>query len=63
MHSILVKYQFRFIVLPLLLISAFGTLLSQQPRKVKIAGVSVEGNQFADEQTIITLSGLRVGIG
>ncbi|MBK9247105.1 MAG: outer membrane protein assembly factor BamA [Ignavibacteria bacterium] len=61
MHSILVKYQFRFIVLPLLLISAFGTLLSQQPRKVKIAGVSVEGNQFADEQTIITLSGLRVG--
>ncbi|MBI3258025.1 MAG: outer membrane protein assembly factor BamA [Ignavibacteriae bacterium] len=33
----------------------------QPPRKYKIAGISVEGNKFSDEQTIISLSGLRVG--
>lgn len=33
----------------------------QPPRKYKVAGVSVEGNKFSDEQTIISLSGLRVG--
>jgi outer membrane protein insertion porin family len=42
-----------------LLIISVG--FAQQPRKYKIAGVSVEGNKFSDEQTIISLAGLRVG--
>ena len=32
-----------------------------QPRSYIIAGITVEGNNFADEQTIIAISGLRVG--
>jgi outer membrane protein insertion porin family len=32
-----------------------------KPEKYTIAGISVEGNQFSDAQTIIALSGLRVG--
>jgi len=48
-----------------LIITVFFLLISvgfaQSPKKYKIAGVSVEGNKFSDEQTIISLSGLRVG--
>ncbi|MES2767195.1 MAG: outer membrane protein assembly factor BamA [Bacteroidota bacterium] len=33
----------------------------QRPQTYKIAGVTVEGNVFSDEQTIIALSGLRPG--
>lgn len=32
-----------------------------QPRSYIIAGIGVEGNKFADEQTILAISGLRVG--
>lgn len=32
-----------------------------QPKSYIIAGITVEGNRFADEQTIIAISGLQVG--
>lgn len=47
------------VILTFLLISV--GFAQTPPRKYKIAGVSVEGNKFSDEQTIISLSGLRVG--
>lgn len=33
----------------------------QRPQTYKVAGITVEGNVFSDEQTIIALSGLRPG--
>ncbi len=50
----------------IILISIFGVLsisssFAQQAQTYIIAGISVEGNKFGDPQTIISLSGLRVG--
>ncbi len=50
------------IAIVFVILSTIGYAQQQQPpRKYKVAGVSVEGNKFSDEQTIISLSGLRVG--
>ncbi len=47
----------------LLLCVAFtcSVAAQNQPRSYIIAGIDVEGNSFADVQTIIAISGLRVG--
>ena len=47
----------------LIFIFIFTSIVSAQykPEKYTIAGISVEGNRFSDAQTIIALSGLRVG--
>lgn len=48
----------------LLILLAFlfiQTAKSQESNSYIIAGISVEGNKFSDAQTIISLSGLRVG--
>jgi outer membrane protein insertion porin family len=44
-----------------LLCSSSYAFSQEKPKSYIIAGISVEGNQFADEQTVIALSGLRVG--
>lgn len=55
-----------FIIAAFLLVISFGALFAQrtmgddQPTYT-IAGLSVEGNQFSDVETIIAISGLRVG--
>ena len=45
------------------LLSIFSLKLHAQekPRSYIIAGISVEGNTYADAQTIISISGLRIG--
>jgi outer membrane protein insertion porin family len=40
---------------------AQGSSLEESVQKYNIAGISVEGNKYSDSETIITLSGLRVG--
>lgn len=39
----------------------YGQLPSEQQKNMIIAGISVEGNTFVSSETIISLSGLRVG--
>jgi outer membrane protein insertion porin family len=39
---------------------ALSQMPAQSTKSYKIAGITVEGNQFADAQTIISLSGLKV---
>ena len=46
--------------LMVLFTSAFG-ISAQVQKNYVIAGIAVEGNNFSDESTIITLSGLRPG--
>ena len=43
----------------LLLFSTLNLLSQTKQEKQRIAGISVEGNVFADKQTILTLSGLK----
>jgi outer membrane protein insertion porin family len=43
----------------LLLLSTLNLLSQTKQEKQRIAGISVEGNVFADKQTILTLSGLK----
>jgi outer membrane protein insertion porin family len=47
----------------LIFVFLFTSIVSAQYKQEKytIAGISVEGNRFSDAQTIIALSGLRVG--
>jgi outer membrane protein insertion porin family len=47
----------------LIFVFLFTSIVSAQYKQEKytIAGISVEGNKFSDAQTIIALSGLRVG--
>lgn len=58
---------FNFCIAPLCAVAiafvyATGCMQAQnQPRSYIVAGIGVEGNKFADEQTIIAISGLRVG--
>ena len=42
-------------------LSAQANMQTQQPNLYTIAGVTVSGNQFADSETIIALSGLNTG--
>ncbi|MFM8840847.1 MAG: outer membrane protein assembly factor BamA [bacterium] len=62
-----ILYHIQFMML-LLTFSSLATVLNTAPllaqdkaRSYIIAGVSVEGNTYADAQTIITISGLKVG--
>ena len=49
-------------MLPVWIISSHTSLYAQgQAKSYLIAGVSIEGNTYADAQTIITISGLKVG--
>ena len=69
MRSIPAKFFLFFFVILGLYSPVYAQLLPQQqqpaqqqrPQTYKIAGISVEGNVFSDEQTIIALSGLRPG--
>lgn len=40
---------------------SYAQLPTEQPKPIIIAGISVEGNNFVSAETIISLSGLRVG--
>lgn len=55
--------SWRYITLCIVCIfTLYGKVYSQaQPKSYIIAGITVEGNRFADEQTIIAISGLQVG--
>jgi outer membrane protein insertion porin family len=52
------------VFLSILILSAFNALSQgvnlPQEQELLIAGISVSGNEFADTETIISLSGLRV---
>lgn len=51
-----------FLVIVLLVMFYSLSVNAQElPKSYVIAGITVEGNQFSDEQTIIAISGLRVG--
>jgi outer membrane protein assembly factor BamA len=39
----------------------FAQQTNEQAKPIIIAGISVEGNEFVSSETIISLSGLRVG--
>lgn len=49
------------IIIAILFASFYSNALFAQGQEVLIAGISVEGNVFSHPETIITLSGLRVG--
>ncbi len=50
-----------FTFLPYFVSYSQGNLQMQAPKQYKIAGITVSGNQFADTETIIALSGLLPG--
>jgi len=54
------KYILLFISLTLIFVSG-NAIAQNNPDTYTIAGVSVEGNVFSDESTILTVSGLRPG--
>lgn len=52
----------RSVILSFIFISAFNQAYTQFEQQTFIlAGISVEGNEFVEDETIISLSGLRVG--
>jgi len=51
----------KFLILVLFFLCSLQLLSQTQPKTYQIAGISVEGTHFADEQTILTYSGLRIG--
>ncbi|MCX7736765.1 MAG: outer membrane protein assembly factor BamA [Candidatus Kapabacteria bacterium] len=50
-----------FFILAIILLFYSGSYGQTEPKTYTIAGISVEGNRFADAQTIVSLSGLQVG--
>ena len=48
-------------IIGLLSILSLTLHAQEKPRSYIIAGISVEGNTYADAQTIISISGLRIG--
>jgi len=49
------------LVIGCLSMALFSASAQSQPKSYIIAGITVEGNRFADEQTVIAISGLQVG--
>ena len=62
-YSQSLRFRFTVYLFIIGLLSIFSLKLHAQekPRSYIIAGISVEGNTYADAQTIISISGLRIG--